>query len=357
MLITDTKKVDEYYEALVSRDESYVGIFFVGVRTTSIFCISTCRARKPKPENVEFYTSVKDALTHGYRPCKVCKPTQNANDTPQDVQLAIRLVKENPKEKITDQRLRENNIQPEKVRRWFNKTYGITYHAFQRMYRINNAYEELQNGKKSTDAAYDNGFESLSGFNYTYKKLLGSSPSKMGDNIIKISRTNTPLGPMYLCATEDGLCLCEFTDRRMLETEFSDLQRLLKATIIVGENDHIRQAKKELQEYFEGVRQSFDVELIHPASDFQVSVWEALKHIPYGKTSTYQKQANSMGKPKATRAVATANGCNRLAIIIPCHRIIGSDGQLRGYAGGLERKRWLLEHELKHTAAESGRLF
>lgn len=147
MQITESKIIDRYYEALIERKQNFVGIFYVGVKTTSVFCIATCRARKPKKENVEFYSNFKDALDNGYRPCKICKPTENANEAPEQVERAISLIKNNPKTKIKDFQLRQENISPEIVRRWFNKNYGMTFQAFQRMYRINVAFEELKNGK------------------------------------------------------------------------------------------------------------------------------------------------------------------------------------------------------------------
>lgn len=346
MLVTDQQIVKKYYEALVSRNEQFTGVFYVGVKTTGIFCISTCHARKPKPENVEFYTTVKDVLRHGYRPCKVCKPTENAHQPPEAVRQAMALVKANPQEKVTEYQLRKQGLQPEAIRRWFKKHYGLTFHAYQRMLRINTAFQELKNGKSVTDAAFDLGYESLSGFGYTFKKLVGKAPEE-GKNkkVILISRLTTPLGPMFACATDEGLCLLEFTDRRMLETEFHDLQKRLNAVILLGENEHILNAKEQLAEYFSGKRTQFDVPLHAPGTDFQQSVWNILQEIPFGETRSYQEQAEHLGKPKAVRAVGTANGMNRISIIIPCHRVIGKNGKLTGYGGGLERKRWLLDHE------------
>jgi AraC family transcriptional regulator of adaptative response/methylated-DNA-[protein]-cysteine methyltransferase len=153
---------------------------------------------------------------------------------------------------------------------------------------------------------------------------------------------------MLIGATEKGICLLEFVDRKMLETEFKDLQRLLKARIIVGENEHIAQAKQELMEYFNGVLKRFTVKLDAPGTKFQTMVWEKLHEIPYGSTVSYQEQAEQIQNPKAVRAVASANGHNRIALIIPCHRVIGKDGNLTGYGGGLERKRWLINHEKKY---------
>lgn len=353
MLVTEKKKIEDYYKALLERKPSFVGIFFVGVKTTSVFCIATCRARKPKMENVEFYTSIKDALDNGYRPCKICKPTQNANQAPESIERAIELVKKNPKEKITDYQLKRLKISPDKLRRWFKKHYGMTFQAYQRMYRINNAFQELKQGKNTLHTAFDTGYESLSGFGYTYKKLIGKSPvNSKNENVILINRLTTPLGPMFVCATENGICLLEFVDRRMLETEFKDLQRLLRANIISGENEHIKQLKKELKEYFTGMRKEFTVNLDTPGTEFQKQVWEGLKGIKYGNTSTYQNQARNINNPKAVRAVASANGHNRVAIVIPCHRVIGKDGKMTGYGGGIERKKWLINHESQILADE-----
>lgn len=353
MIITDQNKVEEYYQALLTKNSAYTGIFYAGVKTTAVFCIATCRARKPKKENVEFYTTVKAALKHGYRPCKICKPTENAQKLPAQVATAIKLVEANPKERISDTRLNTLNISPELVRRWFKKNYGITFHTYQRMCRINNAFKELRDGKKTTETAFEMGYESLSGFGYTYKKIMGEAPSKRTANrVIFISRITTQLGPMFACATEEGLCLLEFTECKTLEKELRDLQQKLKGKILVGENKYIKQTRKELSEYFVGQRRHFDVALHTPGTDFQLRVWNALREIPFGVTRNYQAQANSIGRPKAVRAVAAANGGNRLAIIVPCHRVIGKNGDLTGYSGGLERKKWLLEHERELMASE-----
>ena len=356
MRISDNQKIEQYYKALVERDPDFIGVYFVGVRTTGIFCISTCRARKPKLKNVVFYSKMKDLLEDGYRPCKVCRPTEQKGTMPDDVQAALNLFQK--KQKVKDSDLRATGIAPEKIRRWFNHHYGITFQAYQRMIRINKAYQEIQSGKSITDSAYDAGFNSLSGFGYTFKKVLGNNPNAARKtNVIFLTRISTPLGPMFGCATAKGICLLEFTNRRMLETEFHDLQHRLSAVILAGENEHLIQLKKELAEYFSGIRKSFEVSLDTPTTPFRLLVWEMLQEIPYGKTASYSEQACKIGKPKAVRAVANANGHNRVAIVIPCHRVIGADGNLTGYAGGLERKRWLLEHEGALPTSEQLALF
>lgn len=358
MVITEEHIIKEYYTALLERDEAYLDKFLVGVKTTGIFCISTCRARKPKFENVEFFEDVKDVLRRGYRPCKVCKPTENKSEPPEDILIAMNMIQEAKDKKIQDWQLKNKGLSPEKIRRWFNKHHGMTFQAYQRMLRINSAFQELQTGKSVTDSAFGSGYNSLSGFGYTFKKLTGLSPEEAKrKSIILMTKLDSPIGPMFACATEKGICLLEFTDRRMLETEFEDLQRRLDAIIILGENDHLKQLKKEMEEYFAKTRESFDVALDTPTTEFRQLVWDKLTEIPYGHTASYKEQAIKLGNEKAVRAVANANGHNRVAIVIPCHRIIGSDGSLTGYAGGLDRKKWLLQHEGSYKAPSQLSMF
>lgn len=353
MKISDPVQCANWYQALLDRASEYTGVFFVGVKTTGVFCISVCRARKPKRENVEFYSDMKSALDAGFRPCKVCRPTENACSAPDFIEQAVTLVRNNLKSRISDTQLRERNISPERVRRWFIQHHGMTFQAFQRMMRVNVALQELKGGRSATDVAFDSGYESLSGFGYTYKKLTGAAPSE-GRQTIMIHRFTTPLGPMFVCATARGVCLLEFVDRRMLETEFSDLQRLLNARILAGENEHTRQAEKEISDYFAGHRRHFDMALDLPGSAFQRLVWQGLQDVPYGQTTHYQCLAGRIAKPLAVRAVAAANGANRVAIVIPCHRIIGKNGTMTGYGGGIARKKWLIEHEARHALGLAG---
>lgn len=337
---------DEKYNIILNKDASYENIFITAVKTTGIFCRTSCPARKPKQENVVFYDSINEAIQNGYRPCKICKPMEMASETPQYIKQIIKELNDNPFLKIKDEDLIKRNIEPNTMRRWFKKHYNMTFQAYQRMLRVNIAFHKISNGESITNTAFDLGFESLSGFNSSYKKIVGSAPSKTErENIINIIRITTPLGPMFAGATENGICMFEFTNRKMLETEFKDLNKRLNAVILPGENKHLVQLKREVAEYFNGKRKSFLVQLDAPGTDFQQSVWGILQKIPYGETWSYQDQANALGKPKAVRAVANANGHNRISIIIPCHRVIGSDGSLTGYGGGLERKKWLLDFE------------
>jgi AraC family transcriptional regulator, regulatory protein of adaptative response / methylated-DNA-[protein]-cysteine methyltransferase len=335
------------YQALVNKDTSFEGIFFAGIKTTGIFCRPSCTARKPKPENVEYYPSASDAIRHGYRPCKVCHPMELKDATPVWLEALLKEIATDPTIRLRSAYLRARGLQPERVSRWFKKTHGITFQGYLRMLRINQAFGQIKFGERVTDTAFNNGYESLSGFGDSFKKTMGFAPAKSpGKEMITVTRVLTPLGPMLAGATDEGICLLEFTDRRMLETQISRLKKYLKAEVVVGEHHLFAQLNDQLKDYFEGKRKEFDLPLVLPGTAFQQRVWAELQRIPIGKTRSYKEQAQNLGNPKAVRAVARANGDNRISIIIPCHRVIGSDGELTGYGGGLWRKKWLLAHEV-----------
>lgn len=167
----------------------------------------------------------------------------------------------------------------------------------------------------------------------------------MNKNTLNISRFDSPVGPMVACATARGICLVDYMDRDILDAEFEYLANEFDTDILPGENRHLDKLQKELKEYFAGSRSTFSVPIHASGTDFQMSVWNALQDIPYGNTRSYKQQAEAIGNVKAVRAVASTNGKNRINILIPCHRVIGSNGKLVGYGGGLERKKWLLDLE------------
>jgi O-6-methylguanine DNA methyltransferase len=167
--------------------------------------------------------------------------------------------------------------------------------------------------------------------------------------VIKKTRIETPIGEMVAGATKDGICLLEFSDRKSLSSQIEEITALLETKTEDGSNRHLRMLKKQLKEYFKGKRKEFSLHLLTPGTEFQQAVWKELLKIPYGSTRTYQGQADLLNNPGSVRAVAHANGSNRISIIIPCHRVIGSDGHLVGYGGGLKRKKWLLDHERKYS--------
>ena len=337
---------EQKYQAIVAKDSEYEGLFITAVKTTGIFCRPVCNARKPKRENVEFFENIHEAMQQGYRPCKVCRPMEHVGEIPARISQIMRSLENDPRLKLKDEDLRANGLEPNSVRRWFKRNYGMTFQSYQRMLRLNTAKECILAGNSVTHTAFDNGFESLSGFNEGFQKVFGQAPSEANQAIsISLSRITTPLGPMFACATKEGICLLEFSDQPQMSLKLRQLQVKWNAVILPGSNQHLETLEQELSDYFKGTLQEFSVPVCPAGTAFQKQVWRQLQTIPYAQTRSYGKQDAAIQNPKAVRAVAAANGQNPIAIVIPCHRVIGADGSLTGYAGGLHRKKWLLDHE------------
>ncbi len=337
------------YLALTERDNSYDGVFFAAIRTTGIFCRPGCPARTPRQENVEFYPSVGEALIAGYRPCLRCKPMQPAGAAPAWIQKLLERVEADQSRRWKDSDLREADFDPARVRRWFLKNHGLTFQAFQRARRLGLAFGQIRLGEKWEGAAYTNGFESTSGFHDAFTKTFDTAPNKVDKEAnaspIVIARLLTPLGPMIAGATDEGICLLEFADRRMLETQLDRIRKAFSSPTVPGSNAHIDRLKQQLDSYFTGSLREFSVLLCFHGTEFQNAAWTQLLKIPYGQTISYEAQARAMGRPGAQRAVGKANGDNRMSIIVPCHRVVKQNGDLCGYGGGLWRKKFLLDLE------------
>lgn len=168
---------------------------------------------------------------------------------------------------------------------------------------------------------------------------------RSGAGVIVTTLIGTPLGPMLAGATDDGICLAEFSDRRMLPTQLTTLRRRLERPIVAGGHPHLDQLRSELAEYFAGSRGRFEVPLVAPGSPFQERTWAELRRLAAGTTVSYEELAERVGRPRAQRAVGTANGANRIAVVIPCHRVVRKGGEAGNYGGGRWRKEWLLAHE------------
>jgi AraC family transcriptional regulator of adaptative response/methylated-DNA-[protein]-cysteine methyltransferase len=334
------------YTALLQRDSTFEGIFVVGVKTTGVFCRPTCRARMPKRENVEFFDSAHEALLHGYRPCKICTPLEYKGAPPAWLRPLLEEINEATPIKLKDSHLRQRGLNPSRVRYWFKKQHGMTFQEYLRVLRIGQAFGRIRHGGKVASTAFESGYQSLSGFADTFKKTADFAPSRsQSKHLIPTTRILTPLGPMLAAATDDGICLLEFIDRRMLETQLSRVSKSLNAKNVPGSHHYFDPLNQQLDEYFSGKRKEFDIPLVLPGTPFQKRVWAGLQAIPYGSTRSYKEQAQAIGSPNAVRAVAKANGDNRVAILIPCHRVIGANGELVGYGGGLSRKQYLLKLE------------
>jgi AraC family transcriptional regulator of adaptative response/methylated-DNA-[protein]-cysteine methyltransferase len=255
-------------------------------------------------------------------------------------------VETDPTRRLTAADLARLGVEPARARRWFQRHWGMSFAAYCRARRLGGALHALREGASLDDAALDHGFESLSGFRDAFGRLFRQPPGQArGTGCIVARWVRTPLGPMIAGATGDGVCLLEFTQRRMLEAQVRTLENRLGLTAVPGDHPHLERLAQELEQYFAGSRRNFEVPLVAPGTPFQEEVWAALRAIPYGETRSYADLAGAIGRPSATRAVARANGTNRIAILIPCHRVVETGGGLGGYGGGVWRKRRLLAIE------------
>jgi AraC family transcriptional regulator, regulatory protein of adaptative response / methylated-DNA-[protein]-cysteine methyltransferase len=352
--------------AFRGRDASFDGLFYAAVTTTGIFCRPSCPARKPLPGNAVFYSSASEALFAGYRPCLRCRPLASDAD-PEWVARLVERVEAEPERRVRDAELRAEGLDPATVRRRFQARFGLSFQAYQRARRLAAAFEAIKAGGSLDDAVFDHGYESHSGFREAFARLFGEAPgrtakaAKGGDargapaggaaarakaaDFIRLAWIDSPLGPLVAGAVDAGICLLEFTDRRMLETQALVLRSRLGLPAAPAPHPHLERLETELGEYFAGRRSEFDLPVHEPGTPFQERVWAALRAIPCGETRSYGELARALGDPAAVRAVAQANGRNRVAILVPCHRVIGADGGLGGYGGGVWRKRRLLEIE------------
>ncbi len=341
-----TERGEEFWRALHSRDSSYEGIFFAGIKTTGIFCRPVCSARKPLRKNVEFFPGKTEALHAGFRPCLRCKPMHTTGEVPTLVEKLLKHIERDLSEPLRERDLLEMGIDPSTARRQFQRYFGMSFQAYQRARRMGSALAAVRKGTNVLDTQLDHGFESSSGFREAFGKLFGSAPSKSsGVHCLLAKWIESPLGAILALADDDGLYVFDWVDRRGLEREIVRLRAKTKFVIVPGSHPVLDQATREINEYFAGTRKTFTLPFAHRGTDFQRQVWDELLRIPTGETRSYAEIARRIGQPKAVRAVARANGDNFRGIIIPCHRVIGSDGSLTGYGGGLARKQWLLDHE------------
>lgn len=348
-MITE-KHQKEFYQALVKKNPEFEGVFYVGVKTTGIFCRPTCTARKPKFEHCEFFETAQQALLASFRPCKRCQPLSHPNQVSKVIQKLVKAVEENPEKRWKNNDFQQLSVDASTARRQFKKRFGMTFVEYARARRMGVAMKEIRSGKNVIDAQLASGYESSSGFRDAFSKIMGSPPSSQHDTLIlKAAWLDTCLGPMVAIADDEKLYLLEFVSRRGLEREVERLRKKTKAAIIPGNTKPIQSIEKEINLYFDGKLREFKTPIIVLGSPFQKRVWEELQKIPYGETRSYLDIAYAINHPKAFRAVALANGANQLAIIIPCHRVINNNGELGGYGGGITRKEWLLKNEKKYS--------
>lgn len=326
----------------------------MGVKTTGAFCRPTCPTRKPKFENCEFFETAQQALLASFRPCKRCRPLSHPNQVSEWVRTLVEAVEANPEKRWRGADFRALAIDESTARRQFKKRFGMTFVEYARARRMGLAMNQIRTGDSIIDTRLAMGYESSSGFRDAFSKIMGAAPSfTTGNNILKAAWLDTRLGPMVAIANASDLLLLEFVDRRGLEREIERLRDKTKSAIIPGRTKPIDLIEKELEQYFQCGRKQFNTPIALLGSEFQKNVWRELIEIPSGETRSYADIALAINKPSAFRAVARANGANQLAIIIPCHRVINTNGALGGYAGGITRKEWLINHEKKEVHNEN----
>jgi AraC family transcriptional regulator of adaptative response/methylated-DNA-[protein]-cysteine methyltransferase len=332
--------------ALQDRDPSFDGIFFVAVRTTGVFCRPSCPAKTALARNRRYFPSATEALRAGFRPCRRCRPLATNGRPPAWVQQLLQQVDRDRSNRLTDAALRNLGIEPARVRRYFRKNYGMTFQTFCRRRRMGTALLEIGQGVKADHVGWSHGYQSVSGFRDAFRQTFGKPPGHIeSTDCIVIDWVESPIGPLVLGAKSDGICLLEFSDPRRLQKQLEQLRNSHGCPVVPGQHKHLDQLKEQLTNYFEGRLTKFQIPISIKGTLFQESVWNGLLQVPYGETQSYAGLAQAIGHPRAVRAVGRANGQNRIAIVIPCHRVINKNGKMGGYGGGLWRKQFLLDLE------------
>ena len=320
--------------------------FLIANTASGIFCRPGCSASGAGSNQEREFESAREALAAGFRPCARCKPLQSSAEDPSWLDTLMDAVDKDPARRWHDQDLAGKNMDPATVRRWFIANHGLTFHAYTRLRRLGLALRQIQHGAPVTETVVALGYDSESGFREAFSLVFGNPPSAVDrESCILINQVATPLGSMIMGVSDQGLCLLEFAERRMLDTQLKRLRQRMGRVFLPGDHPLMQQVKTELDDYFDNNLQEFTVPVQAPGSSFQEAVWRVLMDIPYGEMLSYAEVAERIGQPSAMRAVGRANGDNRISIIIPCHRVVGSGGELTGYGGGLWRKDYLLALE------------
>lgn len=340
------------YRALTGRDPAFEGIAWVGVSTTGIFCRLTCPARKPRPENCRWFESPAAALSAGFRPCRRCHPLGPEAAGDPVVRQMLTALESDPARRWTEGDVAGLGLDPSTVRRAFKRHYGMTFLDLARQSRLREGVRGLGGGAPVIEAQLDAGFDSASGFRDAFARLFGHPPAAMarGAPGLVAEWIDTPLGGMIAVADDLNLHLLEFTDRKALAAELRRLSAAAGGRIGLGRTAITDASEAQLARYFAAQSGAFDLPLTLHGTPFLREVWSELRAIPAGTTVSYGQLAARLGRPSAARAVAKAVGTNQIAIVVPCHRVVGADGSLTGYAGGLWRKQALIEIERKLAA-------
>lgn len=333
---------DTAWAAFMRRDRSWDGRVIGAVKTTGIYCKPSCPARRPKREHVEFFASGEEAVRAGYRPCLRCKPDEVGRDR-EAVAKAVELIEAAEDAPTLVELAGAVGYAAHHFQRIFKRDLGVSPAEYARGLRSRRTEAALMANSRVTDAVYDAGYSGPSSFYSDAKERLGMTPSAWRDGgrgeTIRWTHFDSPLGQMLIAATSKGICRLTFDDSA------GSLRRLFPKATIVEDSGGLRELVEGALEAIERPLAAHELPIDVAGTAFQEAVWRELRKIPPGETRSYAEIAAAIGQPKAVRAVGTANGDNHVAVLIPCHRVIRSDGSLGGYAGGLDRKRRLLAAE------------
>jgi len=339
---------DTAWAAFMRRDRAWDGRIIGAVKTTGIYCKPSCPARRPKRDHVEFFATGEEARAAGYRACLRCKPDEVSRDRAA-VGEAVRLIEQAEEIPTLDNLAAAVGYAPHHFQRLFKRDLGVSPAEYARGLRTRRGEAALESETRVTDAVYEAGYSAPSSFYSDAKERLGMTPSAWRDGgngeTIRWTHFDSPIGRMLIAATSRGICRLTFDD-----DEASLHRRFPKATIVQDEGS-LKELIAGALAAIERPLAAHDLPIDVAGTAFQEAVWRELRKIPAGETRSYAQIAAAIGQPGAVRAVGTANGDNHVAVLIPCHRVIRSDGTLGGYAGGLDKKRQLLAAEGHQASA------
>lgn len=343
------------WEAIRQRDAAAEGHFFYGVKTTGVYCRPTCSSRLPNRENVQFFTTGDEAQAAGFRPCKRCQPQfATQDDHTVLIQQACERIAAATTPPSLDELAAAAGLSPSYFHRLFKAKTGVTPKQYALAHRHHQLHDRLQQDNSVTEAMYNAGYGSSSRLYEQSKALLGMKPSQFRQGAagqqIQFAVTPCYLGWVLVAGTTKGICAIELGDQpEMLQTRLQE--RFPLADLQEGAAA-FRQWVQQVLAFLEAPGDWLDLPLDIQGTAFQRRVWLALRDIPAGTTLSYSEVAQRIGQPKATRAVAQACASNKLAVAIPCHRVVRQDGELGGYRWGIPRKQTLLQREAQAAAAE-----
>ncbi|APG63027.1 bifunctional transcriptional activator/DNA repair enzyme protein Ada [Sphingorhabdus lutea] len=341
--MTDKIKIDDAmaWNAMLKRDRAFDGKFVTGVMSTGIYCRPSCAARHPARKNVTFFVNGQAAQKFGLRACKRCLPDDVARDEAAIIK-ALKYIDAENNIRLEDI-AQKVGYAPHHFQRLFKKFMGVSPAAYARALKSGRAMEHLQNAQKISEAIYDAGYESASRFYDAMKGRLGMAPNiwKNGGEGTEIYWANvqTSLGNMLVAASAKGVCRLSFNEGE------EELRAYFPKAMLSNGGDAFHSLLQNVIKKVEQPKINIDIPLDVKGTAFQEAVWQELQKIPLGETRSYAEIAAAIGRPNAVRATGSANGANNVAVLIPCHRVVRSDGSLGGYAYGLQIKQKLLDKE------------